>query len=523
MGVKDSKKLEDTNAQPDQQEMAQELASDAQQEAPPTPDQLAPTPPAAQPLAETPAPAAAPAAAPAQPTWDETATQAAPQTPAQAPAQMQQVSAPAAPARPPGPPTAAEYDAHDAQLQNDLATNRIQPKTMHDLFADKGVLGKIGTLFGLLIGGAGAGLTHGPNVVLEMMNKEIDRDLQAQKDEAGKKQTFLSTNYQHELQVAQAKHMAYENLLAASQVEMMPTEVALKKAQIEALPGQTALNYAHANALNAQNAGLAEFNRAKNAALITAMNDLQGKFGKDPASQGPLALVGDAINGQIKDNNAKAAAAQQINTAKQQTNNTQPVDMKNLQKMINVGKFAPEMPGAIPPADVPAITKEVAETQENRNFAKIFDDSWKKLDKMYLAGAINKNARAAQVATLGAAIARSTTGRYNTQEAIAQADGMFPSATDWGGARKEKYRKAMQFFEGNEAATPTLDRYGLKNPFPHYSLDGATGKTAVAESTAPVERITKNGQVALFDPKTKKFLRYKDQGNSALAGDNANE
>ncbi len=521
MGVKHSKKLEDMDAQPDQQEMADELASDAQKEAPPTPDQLAPTPPAAEPVAETPAPAAAaPATAPAQPTWDETATQAAPQPPAQ----MQQVSAPAAPPRPPGPPTAAEYDAHDAQLQNDLATKKIQPKTMNDLWADKSVLGKIGTLFGLLLGGAGAGLTHGPNVVLEMMNKEIDRDLQAQKDEAAKKQTFLSANYQHELQVAQAKHMAYENLLAASQAEMMPTEVALKKAQIEALPGQTALNYAHANALNAQNAGVAAFNRAKNAALITALNDLQEKFGNNPAAQGPLAAIGDAINGQIKGNNAKAAAAQQINTAKQQTNNTQPVDMKKLQKMINVGKFAPEMPGAIPPQDVPEITKEIAETQENRNFAKIFDDSWKKLDKMYLAGAINKNARAAQVATLGAAIARSTTGRYNNQEAMAQAEGMFPSATDWGGARKEKYRKAMQYFEGNEAATPTLDRYGLKNPFPHYSLDGATGKTAMAESTAPVERITKNGQVALFDPKTKKFLRYKDEGkSSALAGDNANE
>lgn len=420
-----------------------------------------------------------------------------------APPAMQQSTAPLTP---PAPTTAQEYDAHDAQFANDLATKQIHPEKVNQLWGKKDTLGKIGSLFGLILGGAGAGLTHGPNIVLEMMNKEIDRDLEAQKQNVTNKQNFLSMNYQHELQMAQAKHMAYENQLAGAQAGAIPSENALRGAQAEAL--------------NAQNAGLASYNRAKNTALLAAFNDLKDKNANNPAAQPALNTLGQAIDAQMKNNNAQAAGAQQINSAKQQQSSSQPVNLAKMQKMITVGKSAPEMPGAIPSQDVPALTKESQDVQENRNFAKIYDDSFKKLDSMAAAGAINKNARAAQVATLGAALARSTTGRYNAQEALTQADGMFPSITDWGGVRKEKYRKAMQYFQGNEAATPTLDRYGLKNPFPQYSFGAQQEKSAVASTpSAPIERTTQDGQVGLFDPKTRKFLGYKNQtGSKAVVG-----
>lgn len=92
----------------------------------------------------------------------------------------------------------------------DLDNGHIKPETYHDLFDKKDTLGKIGTLFGLLIGGAGSGLTGQPNALIEMMNKEIDRDLQSQQESATNKQNFLKINQQNTMNQAQAKALNVE-------------------------------------------------------------------------------------------------------------------------------------------------------------------------------------------------------------------------------------------------------------------------------------------------------------------------
>lgn len=81
---------------------------------------------------------------------------------------------------------------------NDIHSGAIHPKTYSDLFADKSTLGKLGTIFGLIVGGAGAGLTHGPNMALEMMNKQIDRDIQAQQNSASNAQNWYQSALAHE-------------------------------------------------------------------------------------------------------------------------------------------------------------------------------------------------------------------------------------------------------------------------------------------------------------------------------------
>jgi hypothetical protein len=63
--------------------------------------------------------------------------------------------------------------------QNDLANGYITPKDYSNVHG-KDSLNKIGTIFALALGGIGSGLTHQPNAALEMMNKELDRDFQAQ-------------------------------------------------------------------------------------------------------------------------------------------------------------------------------------------------------------------------------------------------------------------------------------------------------------------------------------------------------
>lgn len=53
---------------------------------------------------------------------------------------------------------------------------------------------KIATGIGLILGGMGSGLTHQANPVLQMLNNNIDRDIDAQKANLGKSQSLLQAN-----------------------------------------------------------------------------------------------------------------------------------------------------------------------------------------------------------------------------------------------------------------------------------------------------------------------------------------
>ena len=82
-------------------------------------------------------------------------------------------------------------DDEAMKVANDVGAGHISPTTYGDLFAKRNTLQKIGTLFGLLVAGAGSGLTGQPNAVLQMMNKELENDMDAQKKSADNAQNFL--------------------------------------------------------------------------------------------------------------------------------------------------------------------------------------------------------------------------------------------------------------------------------------------------------------------------------------------
>lgn len=98
----------------------------------------------------------------------------------------------------------------------DLDNGHITPETYHDLFAKKDTLGKIGTLFSLLIGSAGAGLAHQPNMLMDMMNKQIDNDLKAQQESSSNKQNFLRINQNNILNRAQASNLTADAKLKSN-------------------------------------------------------------------------------------------------------------------------------------------------------------------------------------------------------------------------------------------------------------------------------------------------------------------
>lgn len=77
-------------------------------------------------------------------------------------------------------------------IQNDLNNGHIKPETYKSLFAKKDTLGKIGTIFGMLVGSMGSGMSGQPNALMKMMDDTINRDLEAQKTSATNRQNFLN-------------------------------------------------------------------------------------------------------------------------------------------------------------------------------------------------------------------------------------------------------------------------------------------------------------------------------------------
>lgn len=128
----------------------------------------------------------------------------------------------------PQPINPTEMKLEDVNFNQDVMNNHIKPETYHDLYAKKDTLGKIGTLFGLLVGGAGAGLTHQPNALMEMMNREITNDLESQKANVANKQNFLRLNLDHQMNIAQISRLQKEGKLTEAQAKAVTADANTK-------------------------------------------------------------------------------------------------------------------------------------------------------------------------------------------------------------------------------------------------------------------------------------------------------
>jgi hypothetical protein len=155
----------------------------------------------------------------------------------------------AAPAQQPAAPMAApsmkdDLVNEDQRMARDFQMGYIKPETYQDLFNKKDTLPKIGTLFGLLVSGAGSGLAHQPNAVMAMMNKELENDFNAK--QTGKKNALDLYHLQQEKQLqnaqigqigAQTKTMTLENQIKKTAFERQFKNRAALQSLIEAAKG----------------------------------------------------------------------------------------------------------------------------------------------------------------------------------------------------------------------------------------------------------------------------------------------
>lgn len=111
-----------------------------------------------------------------------------------------------------------KIEDEQAGLQQQLQAGKIDPRRY---FNNMDTGHRISTAISLILGGIGAGLTHGPNVALQLMNKAVDNDIEAQKQDLGKTHSLLSLNMQkyHNLQTAEAATRLHYNTILQTQLQ----------------------------------------------------------------------------------------------------------------------------------------------------------------------------------------------------------------------------------------------------------------------------------------------------------------
>ena len=123
-------------------------------------------------------------------------------------------------------------------LMTDITNGHVDPrKYIHDMTTG----GKIANAIGLVLGGMGSGLTHGPNLAFQYMQNQIDKDLEAQKSDLGRKESLLSHNFEQSRNLADAYNMTRLQTgdMLDSHLRMEQDKVAdpIAKAKIEQIRG----------------------------------------------------------------------------------------------------------------------------------------------------------------------------------------------------------------------------------------------------------------------------------------------
>ena len=349
--------------------------------------------------------------------------------------------APEAPAPAPKPVTPQEHAAamsqylkqEDQNLAHDFDQGHIAPETYKSLFDKKDTLGKIGTIFGMLLSGAGSGLARQPNAVLEMMNKQIQNDLESQKDNISNKQNFLRLNMEQQRTNAEVGNMAMDNKIKAFTLANM------------------------------------QMNRAALHSLTQQVDKLPVGSPQRAQAEQQLAMISQGVQSENYYNLADRAAAasaymnwaggQNVGGTQTAQNDIDYNKMNHLERMSQL-----KMPGAPSSEDIQNMTKEAVTLKESRALRNDFNNAFESLDKQFLAGKLSPHQRESYINSLAGKLAKVSAGRYNAAEAKNQIESMIPKASDWKSTRDIKRSNNNKFFDIEEAGTPTLERFGVKLP-----------------------------------------------------------
>jgi hypothetical protein len=167
-----------------------------------------------------------------------------------------------------------ELDNERKSFQHDVENAHVDPK---HYMSGMGTMSKIATGIGLLLGGMGSGVTGGENLAMSFLNKQIDRDIEAQKTELGKKENLLSANLKQFGNMRDATDMTrvMQNDIVMNKLKEAAAKAASPMAQAAALKaiGQ----------LDTENAG-----RLQQLAVRKTMMGAMSNASQDPSQMGQV-------------------------------------------------------------------------------------------------------------------------------------------------------------------------------------------------------------------------------------------
>ncbi len=190
-----------------------------------------------------------------------------------------------------------DFSAHQQQFLNDYAADHIDPKHYVE---NMGAVNKIATGIGLFLGGFSTAFTHGSNPAMDFLNKQIDRDIEAQQSRMDKEKTVLGANQQ----------LFNDKMLASNQTRVNMNDIYDHKIQLAATKLGTPQAKAMADQAHAQfaiqNNGLLQQNAIRSAVMQHMQNGGGGLSATDLAAAGYIPQQ-DAIKEQQSIDSQKKA------------------------------------------------------------------------------------------------------------------------------------------------------------------------------------------------------------------------
>jgi hypothetical protein len=237
----------------------------------------------------------------------------------------------------------------DAQVKADINSGAIKPETYADIFNNKSTLGKIGSIFGFLLSGAGSGLAHQSNAFLGMMDNQIKNDLALQTSNQSNRQNLLKINQQN------LANNAHINLTdeQANQIGLANEYMAKNRVAFDSLTKKV-MSYPEGSPL-----------RVQGEQVLTMMSPMIDKQNYSIASKAALA---SALNNQV---NGKGGSSQ--NTTAMKSGLMGP-EMKEVGEDVE----SKSMPGFSGRAAAPMQPGEKDELRKGAEFTSAMNDltSW---------------------------------------------------------------------------------------------------------------------------------------------------
>lgn len=128
----------------------------------------------------------------------------------------------------------AKLDADHEKISNDIMTSKLDP---NKVWNNMSTGSKIGAAISVLFSGIGAGLSGQQNMAMKVLDDTMNKDIEAQKAELGKKENLLSNNIR--------KYGALDDALKATMMELNATV----QGQIAAVAARSGSKEAQANAV----------------------------------------------------------------------------------------------------------------------------------------------------------------------------------------------------------------------------------------------------------------------------------